>query len=123
MDLIVIRARYPRALPAKDLEDLAEQLRTISPGAQVDIDDSPDQNPVSSPYAEIVHIILASAAGAALKEVSRVAIDWARKRFAVKKHKRPKTIVLVSPSGEVLSQIEVEDATSKPRIILKNGGS
>lgn len=118
---LIVRAKYPRALPASELEGLAVSLRAAFPEGQVEVDDSADENRVAMSFPEIVHIFLpAGVAGAAggwiLKVVQDVVIEWAKKRFVDKKHKRPKKILLFGPAGEVLSTIKVEDPNSDAQI-------
>ena len=116
MKRIIIRAKYPRDLTVKELDILAEDLRSAFPEDQVNIDDSPDENRVMAQLPEIVKIVLPAAGGALVKTVLDIAVAWAKRRFSIKKHKRPKTITIVGPSGKVLSQVSIADPISEPLI-------
>ena len=121
MALVTIRPKYPRMLPATGLRGLEDALRATDSTLEVEIDDREVDHRVGVTFHEVVAIVGPWVGGAVAKAAIGAIVDWARRRFSEKRHRRPKTVTLYGPNDRPIAEVTLTDADSAAKIQTFDG--
>ncbi len=121
---IILRPGNPLDITSDDLEDLAQLLRGLDEGYDVQVT-TKEQRGYGVTWWEVILIWFLARGSAVLdaevEAMMRLAIDWARKRF-FRSPGRPKYIAIYGPDNKVLKSVlvkteseEVENLTMEDR--------
>jgi hypothetical protein len=119
VDVIVISSK--KDVPAEELEEIAQVIRDLNLGCDVQINVT-ERPGYGVTWYRVAHIALSAglftAAGRALaseagKRIAGAVIDWARQKFIRKQSVRPRpiSVTIYGPNGEVLKSVVVKKAT------------
>lgn len=115
MKKIVIEPKNPLDVKPEDLQELAEEIHSLCPGYDIKIEGK-GYTGYGLTWGEIVNFwIAAPVSGLLIEQIIKLAIKWARKRFTQKgREKRPKSITIYGPKGNILKTIVLHNATDEP---------
>jgi hypothetical protein len=65
-------------------------------------------------YQVITIAVLGAATEEIIRQIVKVSVDWARKRFKQKQSARTTSITIYGPKGEVLKSLVVKNTTDEP---------
>ena len=117
MDKIIIQPKNPADITSGEAEKLAKAFRTAYPGyeVQVEIVEIHPCDGYAVTWYEVISIAVVSGLAVEItKQIIKLAVDWARERFKQKQSRRPTSITIYGPKGEVLKSLVVKNATDEP---------
>ncbi len=124
MSLNTVIIRSKKDVPAEEMEEIAQAIRGLDTDCDVRVDIT-ERTGYGVTWFKVLHIALegskyagTAAAGAAAKKIAEAVIVWARGQFT--KSKRPVSVSIYGPDGEVLKSVVVkpdgvEDRTDEDR--------
>jgi hypothetical protein len=116
MEEILVEPGWPQDIKPADLIDLREAIAELDPGFQVAIAYE-DQKGAGVTFWEVVFIWLpASAVGPLILEKALdVGVNWLQRRFDhPHSERRPKSLHILGPNGEVLRTVNIERRDATP---------
>lgn len=118
MPKILLEAQNPLDIPPADLEPLAQAIRDVGQGYEVQIAEPVEQRGYGVTWWEVVLIYIGSRGAEVVltnvvNDLYKVAVGWARARFQ-KEPGRPKYIAIRGPDGEILRSVEVRRPDAEP---------
>jgi len=117
MKKIVIEPKNPHDVKPEDVQELAKEIRSLYPDYDVKTEGK-GYTGYALTWWEIVNIwVGAPVASLLIEQITKLAIKWARERFTQKgKEKRPKSITIYGPKGNILKAIVLHNATDEPEV-------
>ena len=124
MSRITIRCRNPKDVTLDEVEVLAQAIRKLLPGQDVEVLGKDQQEGAYGiTWFQIVDIVLpfAGAAGAlaakeVIQQITKAGIDWARSRFKSKGHPKPRPVYIpiYGPDGKIVKSVVINNASDEP---------
>jgi hypothetical protein len=107
---VIIRSK--KDVPAVEMEEIAQAIRGLNLDCDVQVDIT-ERAGYGVTWFKVLHIALeggiftgTAVASAAAKKIAEAVIDWAGKQFT--KSKRPVSVSIYGPDGEVLKSVVVK---------------
>lgn len=116
---IQLKPANPLDVEPEELIGLAEEIRMIEPGYEVEIPPPEYMKGVGVTWWEVVRIYVpwhdmqTTAVSIVLTKIGDATVTWMRERFK-KKPGRPKVVTIYGPKGKVLKTIALKTADGEP---------
>jgi hypothetical protein len=117
MKKIIIEPKNPLDVKPKDVQELAEEIRSFYPNYKVVIEGK-GYSGYAVTWWEVVNIwVIAPISGLPIEQIVKLSIKWARQRFTKEgKEKRPKSITIYGPKGDILKSIVLKNVIDEPDV-------
>jgi hypothetical protein len=119
MSKIIIQPKNPLDLKPEEAEELAKAIRASYPKYKVQVKINGYKGYAVTLSQVITIAILGAVTEEIIKQIVKLAVDWARERFKQKRSARSTSITIYGPKGEVLKSLFVKNATDEPKDTTK----
>jgi len=114
MRKIIVEPNNPLDIVPEEAEELAKAIRVSYPKYRVQVRISGYRG-YAVTLCEVIAIwVAATVTEELIKQVVKIAVDWARERFRQKQSARTTSITIYGPKSELLRSIVVKNATDEP---------
>jgi hypothetical protein len=114
MSKIIIQPKNPLDIIPEEAEELAKAIRVSYPKYKVQVRIDGYKGYAVTLYQVIAIAVLGAVTEEIIKQIVKLAVDWARERFKQKQSTRTTSITIYGPKGEVLKSLVVKNATDEP---------
>ena len=111
---IIIQPKNPLDIIPEEAEDLAKAIRVSYPKYKVQVKINGYKGYAVTLYQVITIAVLGAVTEEIIKQIVKLAVDWARERFKQKQSARTTSITIYGPKGEVLKSLVVKNAIDEP---------
>lgn len=111
---IIIQPKNPLDIIPEEAEELARAIRVSYPKYKVQVKINGYKGYAVTLYQVITIAVLGAVTEGIIKQIAKLAVDWARERFKQKQSARTTSITIYGPRGEVLKSLVVKNATDEP---------
>jgi len=114
MRKIIVEPNNPLDIVPEEAEELAKAIRVSYPKYRVQVRISGYRGYAVTLCQVIAIWVAATVTEELIKQVVKIAVDWARERFRQKQSARTTSITIYGPKSELLRSIVVKNATDEP---------
>jgi hypothetical protein len=119
MSKIIIQPKNPLDLRPEEAEELAKAIRVSYPKYKVQVKINGYKGYAVTLYQVITIAVIGAVTEEIIKQIVKLAVDWARERFKQRQSARTTSITIYGPKGEVLKALVVKNATDEPEDTTK----